>query len=435
MSPEQAAGRPVGPASDIFSLGVVAYELLSRRKPFEGKSYSDVLEKIQTYDPPAVTHVNPLIDGEFERIVVRMLRKDERDRYSRVTELIADIETAMEKNKVTRDRRRLASYVKDPDAYDASFNEKTVAHCLSRGSFFLQKGRHHLEDAELEFRRILFLDPGNERARKHVERIRAEHGGPGRTVTIDARTGASSERARTTSATAARGVTPKPRRAVPRWAFGSAAVLVVAAGAAIWFGRDRGGTSTAAMAPRDTLPSVSSFLDPPAFEPSVVLRGAPPLDTSSAIAGRIETAGRVEDARPKDRAPAPKPVEKSNTRASTTADSTRKSPTQKSASRPESTAVAIAKKPEPERAAPPRVETGTLSVFFLGGVGEVLVNGRPFAHQPPFEGVTMRTGTYRIACRMTGDDAPREVSVTIRADAETVIEYELGGEPIVTTSR
>jgi serine/threonine-protein kinase len=59
MSPEQAAGRPVSTSSDIFSLGVVAYELFGRRKPFEGQSYSDVLEKIQTFAPVSVTHINP----------------------------------------------------------------------------------------------------------------------------------------------------------------------------------------------------------------------------------------------------------------------------------------------------------------------------------------------------------------------------------------
>ncbi|HEU4364357.1 MAG TPA: hypothetical protein VFT13_02720, partial [Candidatus Krumholzibacteria bacterium] len=60
-------------------------------------------------------------------------------------------------------------------------------------------------------------------------------------------------------------------------------------------------------------------------------------------------------------------------------------------------------------------------------------NGRRFEHQPPFEGVVMPAGKYRIACRMSGDDVPREIVITIAPDRETVIEYETGGEPRVTT--
>ncbi len=439
MSPEQAAGRPVGPPSDIFSLGVAAYELLSRRKPFEGKTYSEILEKIQTYEPTAVTNINPLIGREFETIVLRMLCKDERERYARVTELITDLEAAMEQNKFPRDRRRLASYVKDPDAYDASFNEKTIAQCLSRGSFFLQKGRSHIEDAELEFRRILFLDPANERARKHLDRIRKESGGPGRTVTIDtapAAAGAGSGSAKPTVAAAARRTAP-PRRGASRWVFAAVAVLATAGGAAAWFARGHNQESPASVAPRDT-PAMASVLEPPVLGPgaAVPVKSA---DTTQTPSGQtrpgdaVSKAAEVSVALAKDRARDPatgttsKPVPLD-------ANANRKPAEPNVEARPDTLPVVSASRSKPTRAAPPRVETGTLSVFFLGGVGELRVNGKKFAQQPPFEGAVLPVGTYRIACRMTGDDAPREVTVTIRADLETVVEYEMGGVPVVTPS-
>src|SRR4030095_15420624 len=120
MSPEQAAGRAVGTASDVFSLGVVAYELFGRRKQFEGKPYSEVLEKIQSHRPASVTQVNPVVGPEFAAVVGRMLEKSDRDRYPNATAVIADMEAAMEKSKISRDRRRLASYIKDPNGYDAA---------------------------------------------------------------------------------------------------------------------------------------------------------------------------------------------------------------------------------------------------------------------------------------------------------------------------
>jgi len=95
-------------------------------------------------------------------------------------------------------------------------------------------------------------------------------------------------------------------------------------------------------------------------------------------------------------------------------------------------------KPAVEKVAgsePPAVKPpdGSLSVFFLGGVGEFFVNGKRFAQQPPFEKVSIPAGTYRMACRMSGDAAPKEIVVTIRSNQETVIEYEIGRAPVVST--
>ncbi len=89
-------------------------------------------------------------------------------------------------------------------------------------------------------------------------------------------------------------------------------------------------------------------------------------------------------------------------------------------------------KPATDRTATKQPD-GTLSVYFLGGVGEFFVNGKRFAQQPPFDGVSIPSGTYRMACRMSGDAAPKEFAVTIRPNQGTVIEYEVGHDPVVTT--
>jgi serine/threonine protein kinase len=183
MSPEQAAGEDVGPQSDIFSLGVVAYELLGQQKPFSGKTYSEVLEKIQTLEPLSVASINPLVHPDFEAIVSKMLEKDREKRYGSLKEVIADIEKTMEKYRITRDRRKLVSYISEPEAYEKAFREKTINRSLSQGAFYMKKGQSRLEEAALEFRRILFLDPNNERARKNLDRI-AELRGRNQTPTV-----------------------------------------------------------------------------------------------------------------------------------------------------------------------------------------------------------------------------------------------------------
>ncbi|MDH3216706.1 MAG: protein kinase [Candidatus Krumholzibacteria bacterium] len=186
MSPEQAAGDAVGPQSDIFSLGVVAFEMFCQTRPFEGGSYSEVIEKIQTHEPPMLSNQNPLIQPDFQNIVARMLEKDVTKRYQNISEVITDVERAMETFDIKRDRRRLQKYLRDPDGYQKAFNEKMVAKCLSQGTYYMQKGKTHLSEAIHEFKRILYLDPTNERARKHLAKIMSEYRDEDSTVTLDA---------------------------------------------------------------------------------------------------------------------------------------------------------------------------------------------------------------------------------------------------------
>jgi serine/threonine protein kinase len=100
MSPEQARGLNVDPRTDIFSLGVVIYEMLAGRKPFEGETNSHVVVAILEKDPPPVTDVNPDIPAALEAIVWKALQKDMQARYQTAGELIGDLRSVRRREGV-----------------------------------------------------------------------------------------------------------------------------------------------------------------------------------------------------------------------------------------------------------------------------------------------------------------------------------------------
>ncbi len=88
MSPEQARGRATDARTDIWSLGVVLYEMLAGRPPFKGETASDTMAAILTHEPPDLDH----LPGELNRILRKTLQKEADARYQTVKDLLLDLE-------------------------------------------------------------------------------------------------------------------------------------------------------------------------------------------------------------------------------------------------------------------------------------------------------------------------------------------------------
>lgn len=109
MSPEQATGREVDARSDIWSLGVVIYEMIAARQPFEGASKSHIIVAIIDSEPTPITHFAPEVPEALELIITEALAKDVEERCQTAKEMLG---------KLRRLKQRIESGAMSASSYD-----------------------------------------------------------------------------------------------------------------------------------------------------------------------------------------------------------------------------------------------------------------------------------------------------------------------------
>lgn len=131
MSPEQVRGLHIDRRSDIFSLGIVLYEMLTLERLFLGESDFDTLEKIRKVEMSPPSLYNPHIPKELEDIVLKALAKSPEDRYQTSYELADALEQFMRNQGYYYTNKDLAAYMKESFNADIEFEAKKLEYYRS----------------------------------------------------------------------------------------------------------------------------------------------------------------------------------------------------------------------------------------------------------------------------------------------------------------
>jgi len=143
MSPEQARGQEVDARTDVFSLGVVLYEVVAGREPFEGTTVADVLAAILKTEPLPLTRLAPGAPSELERIVAKALRKDREERYQTAKDLQLDLKSLKQEMEIAERLKGAQAPALPPPIVEAATNLMTAVRTTSSAEYLVSEIKRH----------------------------------------------------------------------------------------------------------------------------------------------------------------------------------------------------------------------------------------------------------------------------------------------------
>lgn len=168
MSPEQTRGKKIDTRTDIWSFGVLFYQMLTRKLPFQGETTSDIIASILKSEPPPLSHFFADISPELERITLKAMRKSRRERYQTIDEFLTEIKRFHRDlefgNKTESLNFRVPDQIENEKITDAEFTRITEGNSGIRSGKFssifsqtFQKAKTHPVSFGLIFITIVSL--------------------------------------------------------------------------------------------------------------------------------------------------------------------------------------------------------------------------------------------------------------------------------------
>ena len=161
MSPEQARGQTVDARTDLFSLGIVLFELIAGKPPFAGDSPIEVISAILVNEPASLKLLRPEVPGKLERAIQQTLRKEREQRYASAQELLNDLKACKQELELN------AHFAKRTAAKGVKFKRKPLGIGLAAllllllmgGGLWLSRTQPDIKPLTSEFSE-LFVDLG-----------------------------------------------------------------------------------------------------------------------------------------------------------------------------------------------------------------------------------------------------------------------------------
>ncbi len=176
MSPEQALGRPLDARSDLFSAGVMLYEMLVGGNPFQTGNPATTLSRVVHHQQRPAFEVLPQTPATLDDLLERLLQKDPAQRVPSAEEALRLLETCIEEEGLRASEATLVEFMREPDATTRRLNATQARRHFERGTRFYAAGRGSAEAAVWEFFLATLLDPGDAQARTWLEQVSRERG-------------------------------------------------------------------------------------------------------------------------------------------------------------------------------------------------------------------------------------------------------------------
>lgn len=178
MSPEQAAGRPMDQRSDIFSLGIILFEIISGVKPFNGDTYEAMVASIMSEKPESLQQLRVDVNPEIDELVNKALVKVVDSRYKNAEEFSDRIYKELQRYKIPPVKKLISGFLKNPIKVTDKLRAEKISNHMESALYYVTMGESRLNEAKKEFQEVLRFDKKNKSAKEYLKKLESHSAKP-----------------------------------------------------------------------------------------------------------------------------------------------------------------------------------------------------------------------------------------------------------------